>query len=246
MAHGEKKLNFTDYVIVIALTIGVLALIPLIAVLGFALQFAFVLVAPVVLIGGIIYALSTKREVIVSQAQGVSMPSDVGLYAGHSWARRAAPGTVVTGADDFAQRVIGPVDAVETLPLGTAVKTGDIMAVLRRGEREIPVAAPVDGRIGEVNPSLREHPDLVNAAPYGRGWIVELVPDAGSIKQNLKQLLSGGAATRWMRREVDRLVMLTVPEGEAPSLADGGELSSDVCSHVDDATWRTVVAEIFT
>ena len=245
MANGNREFNFKDYTIIAGLTLGVLALIPLIAVFGLALQFVFVLVMPALLVGSAVYALTTKAEIIVSQIQGIAVPSDIRLHHGHSWARRATPGCVVTGTDDFAQRLIGRVDAVETLPVGIEVKAGDVMAVLRRGEREIPVAAPINGHIGAVNPLLSGHPDLVNRAPYGRGWIVEIAPEASSVKSSLKQLLAGGRATRWMRREVDRLVTLTAPNAEAPSLADGGEVSSDVCSHLDDATWRKLVTEIF-
>ena len=245
MANRNKEFNFKDYAIIAGLTLGALALIPLFAVFGLALQFVFVLVMPALLVGSAVYALTTRAEVIVSQIQGIAVPSDVRMHSGHGWARRAAADCVVAGADDFAQRVIGRVDTIETVPVGVEMKAGDVMAVLRRGEREIPICAPVDGHVSSVNPLLGSHPDLVNRSPYGRGWLVEIAPDASSSRRGLRQLRAGARATRWMRREVDRLVTLTAPNAEAPTLADGGELSSDVCSHLDEATWRRLVAALF-
>lgn len=244
MAHREENLNFKDYVIIIALTLGALALIPLFAVFGFALQFAFVLVMPALLIGSVVYALSTTAEVIVSQVQGVNVPSDIRLHSGHGWARRA-PGCVVAGVDDFAQRLIGPVDAVETVSIGMSVKAGDVMAVLRHGEREINIRAPIEGKVTGVNPLLRREPSLVNQAPYGRGWLVEIAPEASSVKPGMKLLFGRGRATRWMRHEIDRLLSLTSSDIGTPTLADGGELSVDACAHLDADTWKRVVAEIF-
>jgi glycine cleavage system H protein len=243
MAH-EENLNFKDYVIIVVLTLGALALIPLFAVFGFALQFAFVVVMPVLLVGSAIYALTTTAEIIVSQVQGVDVPSDVRLHPGHGWARRA-PGCVVAGVDDFAQRLIGPVDAIETVSLGMQVKAGDVMAILRHGGREIPIRAPISGKVTGINPLLRSNPSLVNQSPYGRGWLVEIAPEASNLKLGLKQLLGRGRATRWMRREIDRLVALTAPDTETPTLADGGELSVDACAHLDDAAWKRVVDELF-
>lgn len=244
MAHREENLNFKDYVIIVALTLGALGLIPLFAVFGFALQFAFVLVMPALLIGSVVYALSTTAEVIVSQVQGVNVPMDVRLHRGHGWARRA-PGCVVAGVDDFAQRLIGPVDAIETAAIGMSVKAGDVMAVLRHGEREIAIRAPISGKVTGVNPLLRGNPSLVNSFPYGRGWLVELTPEPSSLKHGMKELFARGRATRWMRREIDRLFALTAPDPEMPTLADGGELSVDACAHLDDAAWKRVVSEIF-
>jgi glycine cleavage system H protein len=239
-----EPFRFLDYVIVGALTIGALALVPLFAVLGFAAQFGFVVVMPAVLVGGMVHALSTRPELVVTQVHGVDVPDDVRLHPKHGWARRASPNCVVTGADDFAQRVVGPVEAIDTPPVGTHLHEGDVLAVLRHGARAITIRAPIDGTVSQVNPALSE-PDVVNRSPYGRGWIVELAPEKETVKESLKRLLGGGRAIRWMRSEVDRLVALTSPPALGQTAADGGELGSDLGEHLDERTWRRVVDEFF-
>ncbi|MBI2391895.1 MAG: glycine cleavage system protein H [Deltaproteobacteria bacterium] len=245
MSKNETPFQFTDYVIVAAITLGVLLLVPLIAVVGFALQFGFVLAAPIVLIASTIHAFGTRPEVIVTQVQGIDVPNDVRLYRRHSWARRAAANCVVAGIDDFAQRLVGPIESIDTPLVGKVVAEGDVLAVVRRGDRELPVRAPVAGVVSQINPALAKDPSVVNRAPYGQGWLVEVTPEKATVKQSLKQLFGGGRALRWMRAEVDRLAMLTAPPELAHTLADGGELSPDVHTHLDEPTWRRVVDEFF-
>jgi glycine cleavage system H protein len=33
---------------------------------------------------------------------------------------------------------------------------------------------PVTGTVTEINPALNNQPDLVNADPYGEGWMVKI------------------------------------------------------------------------
>lgn len=240
-----RELNFKDYLIVAGLTVGALSLIPLFAVLGFALQFAFVVIMPAILVGSMVYALTSRAEVVVTQVQGIQIPSDVRLYAKHSWARKAAPKCVVVGVDDFAQRLLGTVDVVQTARVGTRVNTGDVLSVLLHGHRELGVRAPVSGVVSGINPALENEPSVVNHSPYGRGWLVEITPEKDSLKASLKQLLGGGRALRWMRSEVDRLVALTAPATAMPTLADGGEVMADVSASLDDETWDRAVAAFF-
>lgn len=237
----DEGYGFKDILIVTGLTLLVLALLPLVAVLGLAFQFAFVAVAPVALVGTVAYALFTRAEPVIALIRGIEVPSDVFFYRGHSWARKANGRCVVVGIDDFGQRLIGPVDGVETVNEGRKVQAGDVIATLYRGERTIPVSAPISGVVKKINPLLGSGPSVVNESPYGRGWLVEVEPE----QRKLSGLRHGGKAMRWMRREVDRLVMLVQGQTAVASLPDGGELVADVSSTVDEDTWQELVAAFF-
>lgn len=237
----ETKLGFKDNVIVVGLTLLALAALPLVAVLGFALQFAFVAVFPVVLVGTVAYALVTRAEPVVAMIRGIEVPSDVLFWRGHSWARRLDPRCVVVGVDDFAQRLIGSVASVETAAVGQKLAAGETLAKLAHGARSVSVPAPIGGVVTKVNPLLAREPGAVNSAPYSRGWIAEIDPDV----TDWKSLKHGGKAMRWMRREVDRLVLLVQGARAVPAIPDGGELVSDVCSSVDDRTWGVLVSSFF-
>ena len=245
MSNEKRQLHTRDWVIGSLLALVAFSVIPLFTVFGFAYWLVFLLAIPALLIGGVIYAVAAKAEVVVAQIHGIALPSDVRLHRGHGWARRAAAGCVVTGADDFVQRLIGPIEAVQTAAVGDSLQVGETLAVLRRGERELVIRAPISGKVAAVNPLLGTEPCLVNRAPYGSGWLVEMTPDAPSFARYMKELLGGGRATRWMRSEIDRLVAVMAPSPDAVTLADGGELVSDVGSHLDAVTWKRLVAELF-
>jgi glycine cleavage system H protein len=240
---NEDKLGLKDMLIVGGLTLLAVSALPLIAVLGLAFQFAFVAVAPVALVGTVAYALVTRAEPVVALIRGIEMPSDVLFWRGHSWARRAARRCVVVGADDFAQRLIGPVEQISIAAEGQKVTAGQVLALMERNGRAIPVPAPISGVVTKINPLLENEPEVVNGSPYGRGWLAEIDPEPSySLFSELKR---GGKAARWMRNEVDRLVMLVQGASPVAALPDGGELVSDVSSTVDDQTWQSLVSTFF-
>ena len=37
--------------------------------------------------------------------------------------------------------------------------------------------APIDGTVVEINEDLANDPEIINADPYGDGWIVKLQPN---------------------------------------------------------------------
>ncbi|MCC6524007.1 MAG: glycine cleavage system protein H, partial [Polyangiaceae bacterium] len=211
MSHENREHNRKDWVIGGLATLIALSVVPSFFVFGWVYYLLFFLVAPLLLIAGVIYAIAGKPEVVVAQIHGIALPSDVRLHRGHGWARRAAPGCVMTGADDFVQRLIGPVESVETAAVGTSLAVGDPLAVLRRGEREIVIRAPIAGKVAAVNPLLGTEPGAINRSPYGSGWLVEMTPDTPNVASYMKELVGGGRAARWMRSEIDRLVALMAP-----------------------------------
>ena len=237
----DNEYNFKDIVIITALTVLAIAGLPLLALLGIFAQFAFVIIAPTVLVGGIVYALATRAEPVIALIHGIEVPSDVFFWRGHSWARKAAKRCVVTGIDDFAQRLLGPVEGITTVPVGQRVEAGEPLATLWRGGRKLPVFAPAPGVVTKVNPVLAAEPLAVNNSPYGRGWLVEMEPE----RRAFKGLRRGSRALGWMREEVDRLVTMLQPAPAMVSLPDGGELMPDVSSAMDDETWQRVVLEFF-
>jgi len=44
---------------------------------------------------------------------------------------------------------------------------------------------PLAGTILQLNPLLKEKPELINTDPYGEGWIVEITPSSLTEKDGL-------------------------------------------------------------
>jgi len=92
------------------------------------------------------------------------------------------------GLTDYGQQSVGPIEFVRILPKGRYVSRGHPFGSIESGRRVVLLRAPVFGLIQEINDQLREHPELINEDPYGRGWIAIFQPF--QLEEDKKELLS--------------------------------------------------------
>jgi glycine cleavage system H protein len=101
----------------------------------------------------------------------------LGRYYNAEGAWALAEGSRVRiGLSDFLQQQSGDVAFAEVRPEGTAVKTGEEVAVIETIKVNISLASPVAGKVVEVNPALANAPEVINQDPYGTGWLAVLEP----------------------------------------------------------------------
>ena len=99
-------------------------------------------------------------------------------------------GNVVrVGIDDFAQKLVGKIDAIKFPQVGSQVTQGEKAWSLLVGSKSIDMLSPVDGKIIEINESLLSSPESIGKDPYGQSWLMKV--QAPKISANLKNLLSG-------------------------------------------------------
>lgn len=106
-----------------------------------------------------------------------NLPDDLYyLVERHVWARR--DGDLITvGMTDVAQNLAKRIISVTLKEPGKAVKKGRTVATVESGKWVGPVPAPVGGEIVETNGALVARPDVINADPYGAGWVARLRAD---------------------------------------------------------------------
>ncbi len=75
------------------------------------------------------------------------------------------------GITDFAQDALGDVVFVNLPAESAAVTAGAVCAEVESTKSVSDIYAPVSGTVVEVNHALDDAPELVNADPYGAGWI---------------------------------------------------------------------------
>jgi glycine cleavage system H protein len=168
---------------------------------------------------------------------GYQMPEQLHYHRGHTWARVVSPDTVAIGVDDFARRLIGRAGAVEVPEVGAWVRQGGPGARLGVNGRQAGVVAPVEGEVVEVNHELAENPGLATDDPYGRGWLYKV--RTGNLPANLRNLLNGSLAHRWMEDAREQLeVRLMALSGSV--LQDGGEIATDFADHLEDKDWKVL------
>lgn len=103
------------------------------------------------------------------------IPADLRYHQEHEWVR--LNGTQATmGISHFAQDALGDIVFVDLPKLGASVKAGQQVGEVESTKTTSTIYTPVSGTIAKVNTDLKDHPEVVNADPYGKGWmaVIEL------------------------------------------------------------------------
>jgi len=101
-------------------------------------------------------------------------PQDLRYTAEHEWVRVGPEGVVRVGITAFAQDALGDVVYVSLPAVGDTVAAGDSCGEVESTKSVSDIFAPVSGEIVAVNEMLDTAPELVNADPYGEGWMYEV------------------------------------------------------------------------
>lgn len=103
-------------------------------------------------------------------------PKDLRYSSEHEWARLEG-GRVRVGITKFAADRLTDVVFVELPAVGTKVRYMQPFGVVESVKAVSDLYAPVSGTVVEVNAALKETPEVVNADPYGKGWMILVHPD---------------------------------------------------------------------
>ncbi len=91
----------------------------------------------------------------------------------HEWVRRDGDAATV-GISDHAQAQLGDVIFLDLPPVGAKLTAGARFGAIESVKAASDLYAPVTGTVTEVNESLSETPERVNASPYEDGWLLRL------------------------------------------------------------------------
>ena len=121
------------------------------------------------------------------------IPDDLRYTDAHEWVRDAGEGVVRIGITDYAQSQLGDVVYVDLPAVGDTVTAGSSCGEVESTKSVSEIYAPVSGEVVAVNDALEANPELVNSAPYGEGWMLDLRPAEAA---QLEELLDAEAYTR--------------------------------------------------
>jgi len=169
-----------------------------------------------------------------------SIPADVRLHPGHTWARMEADGTVAVGLDDLGHRLVGPVERLELPRPGVRVEQGEAAVMLGADGKEIALVSPVEGEVVAANRTLE--PTDAAASPYGAGWLFKVRPLRW--KRDRAQLIGGQAALDWIEEQGRLLARRLSPE-PAALLQDGGTPVFGIAREIDPEGWEEIAREFF-
>jgi len=108
-------------------------------------------------------------------------PTDLRYHEEHEWIR--VDGKQATmGISNFAQDALGDIVFIDMPKVGTTVAAGQQIGEVESTKTTSSIYTPVSGKIVNVNANLKDHPEVVNADPYGKGWIAVIeLSDPGQV-----------------------------------------------------------------
>ena len=118
----------------------------------------------------------------------MNFPENVKYTSDHEWIRPEGSEAYV-GITDFAQSELGEIVYVDVTTEGETLKQNQVFGSIEAVKTVSDLRMPVEGEVLEANEALEKHPELVNADPYGKGWIVKI---AVADKSQTDELMDAG------------------------------------------------------
>ena len=102
-----------------------------------------------------------------------AVPETLSYTAEHEWVK--VEGDVATiGIPQHAADALGDVVFVALPGVGDTIREGAIVGEVESTKSVGEIFAPVAGEVVEANDSVVASPDMVNADPYGAGWLIKV------------------------------------------------------------------------
>lgn len=184
--------------------------------------------------------LSSKtgsRPFEMNVIRGIKLPVGYSFHNGHTWARVESGGFIRVGLDDFSMKLFGKADAFDLPLMGKELNHGVPGWGINRKGNVADVLSPIDGVITEVNPNVRENPEITNREPFENGWLFSVrTPD---INKTMKQLMKDSESLDWMNGEIDTLEKM-IEDVAGPLAADGGYLADDIFGALPELGWTNL------
>ncbi|MDP8223601.1 MAG: glycine cleavage system protein GcvH [Candidatus Lernaella stagnicola] len=106
----------------------------------------------------------------------MNIPSDLRYSTDHEWVKVA--GDVATlGVTDYAQHALGDIVFLELPEVGQPFVAGDTIGVVESVKAASDIYTPVSGEVVESHEDLIDMPEILNAEPYGAGWLLKIKLD---------------------------------------------------------------------
>jgi glycine cleavage system H protein len=103
----------------------------------------------------------------------MNIPANLKYTKDHEWV--LLEGDIATvGITDFAQKELGDIVYVEVETLDQTLAKDEVFGTVEAVKTVSDLFLPLAGEIIEFNDALESNPEVVNADPYGKGWMIKV------------------------------------------------------------------------
>jgi len=189
-----------------------------------------------------------KLKVKVREALGIltdrilRIPQGLYYSKNHTWAFMEKSGLARVGINDLLQHITGRIELNDLHAPGEKINKGEVIARITQDGKNLDITSPITGEIQKVHTSLVQDPGSINEDPYGEGWIYKIKPQKWL--DDTCSCYLAGEATEWLNNELRRFkdflvesVSRDAPESFLVLMQEGGELSDNPLSGMDETIW---------
>ena len=101
------------------------------------------------------------------------VPTDLRYTKDHEWVRLDGSRATI-GITQYAADQLGDIVFVELPDAGRSLARSAVFGVVESVKAVSDLFAPLSGAVVSANAALAGEPELVNADPYGAGWMLEV------------------------------------------------------------------------
>ncbi|WP_395048145.1 glycine cleavage system protein GcvH [Flavobacterium sp.] len=114
----------------------------------------------------------------------MNIPANLKYTKDHEWI--SIDGDIATiGITDFAQKELGDIVYVEVETLDQTLAQDEVFGTVEAVKTVSDLFLPLSGEIIEFNEELEATPEVVNADPYGKAWMIKVKISNPSEIENL-------------------------------------------------------------
>ena len=103
----------------------------------------------------------------------MNVPAELKYTKEHEWVRLEGDVAVI-GITDFAQGELGDIVFVEVETVDEELGADEVFGTIEAVKTVSDLFMPVSGEVTAFNEAVDDDPSLVNADPYGEGWLIKV------------------------------------------------------------------------
>jgi glycine cleavage system H lipoate-binding protein/NAD-dependent dihydropyrimidine dehydrogenase PreA subunit/ferredoxin len=193
------------------------------------------------------------KETRATEVDGYAVMPERYYHSGHVWVEKVGA-FFRLGLDDFARRLIGPVEEIGLLKeKGAEVKAKEAIWQLTLATgKKVKLRSPISGTVVTNNEDILLDPGLLQRDPYGRGWFCLVRPTEG---QDLAELRfkdpkvpyylrqAPDPVNEWISDEAAKLTRILLEQG-ADIPADG-QINVNLPEVIAEPEWQKLTEAFF-